>query len=579
MTVGHAHGEVRVGCFRPTIHLTKSADVDVVQFRCGTAVALCLTETVGVFSKGEGGAIEEVIFECGGVGCFKGFCEARAVGEDAFHIQLAGKGFEVHVGREHVGAVLDSFLFEEDGEQDFCGSAVDFGVEGRAVFGADFAEFCGSLFNRILVAAFDRLDVVIHAIRVEVCESGVECHEGEIEVVDGIFCGFAERVDAVDDVFIFFHAALFGEGTEGSLFFGFVVEEVHLFDAFVHAAVVLNHVAVAKVLVFNLEAHGIALVHEFLVVVKQRVSGSDNGCVGVLCAQFDLRGGEIAACSAGESHNHGVVVFLDSFEGDGQEFVAVKRHVVGGVGCRLSVFVCVDSEDGEVCVLARPHPVVGVSAELSDVVGRRGNETHVKIGLFVEKIEAVGGVEGIDFSGDAFGLLVLSFFQHFFGDGFKEALALHGVDVLLLLGTFFPDLLRDIFNADDEGEGEALGGAQFFASALCEEAVLDVVVIQVGHLVDVGESAMVVGEDQSIGADDFSGATAAEDADAVAQRGSVFVVERRSRQLESRLAEGVFKMLLLHHFEEPHSLVSTNLCRKAEHHEEGEKDFFHFAYI
>ena len=125
------------------------------------------------------------------------------------------------------------------------------------------------------------------------------------------------------------------------------------------------------------------------------------------------------------------------------------------------------------------------------------------------------------------------------------------------------DARCDIVDAHHEGEGEA-GHGQLLGAALGEEAVLEIIVLEVAHGLHKGEAAVVVGEDESVGADDFAGASAAETADDIAERGAVVTVEGFGGELQSGFAERVGEVLLLHEFEQPHALVGTGYRERKE---------------
>ena len=85
---------------------------------------------------------------------------------------------------------------------------------------------------------------------------------------------------------------------------------------------------------------------------------------------------------------------------------------------------------------------------------------------------------------------------------------------------------------------------------------------------------MVVGEDEAVGADDFAGASAAETADDIAERGAVVTVEGFGGELQSGFAERVGEVLLLHEFEQPHALIGTGYRERKEG-EEGKNESTH----
>ena len=154
-------------------------------------------------------------------------------------------------------------------------------------------------------------------------------------------------------------------------------------------------------------------------------------------------------------------------------------------------------------------------------------------------------------------LLQVTLLEELVGQGLQEAAALHRVDVRALLFGLGNDLVGDILHAEHEGEGEALGGGEFFREAAGKIAVLHVVVADAAHFMDIAEAAVVVGQHETVGADNLARAAAAENADALAQARGRFAVERLGRELEAGLAERVRQVLLLHQLQEPHALVGT----------------------
>ena len=231
-----------------------------------------------------------------------------------------------------------------------------------------------------------------------------------------------------------------------------------------------------------------------------------------------FRGGEIAAGAAGETHDHGVVCILHAFQRNGEELFALQRHVLVAVGRRLTILVGIDAKHREVCVVARPHPVVLVEAELCDVLRRIGHQTHVGELLFVEEIILIGSEEGHDASHDAFLLFQVALLMELGCQGGEETLALCGVFVDTGLASSFVHLLRNIHDAQHESESE-VGNGQLLRTVAGKVSVLQIIVLHRAHGVHKAETAMVVGEDESVGRNHLARATAAKLPDAFAQRG------------------------------------------------------------
>ena len=299
------------------------------------------------------------------------------------------------------------------------------------------------------------------------------------------------------------------------------------------------------------------MVHKLLVIVEQRIAGQNDGGVHLLRTQSHFRSRQVSARTSREAHDHGVVFVVDALERNGQIFLHLERHVLLAVGRGLTVFVGVNAEHGEVGVLARPNPVVAVAAKLAHVVGRVGHEADVAIGLLEEGIKLIA--TEIRHNAHIHTLLLgqVALLQQLFGHRFEKRLALTRIVVGLLLGCFSLNLCRHINDADNEGESEALRRAELFGAALGKIAVLHVVVADAAHFVNVREAAVVVGQDETIRAHHLTGATATEDADALTQRRRRFAIKRLWRQLKSCATQRVFKVLLLHEFEQPHAFVGT----------------------
>ena len=223
--------------------------------------------------------------------------------------------------------------------------------------------------------------------------------------------------------------------------------------------------------------------------------------------------------------------------------------------------------------MARPHPIVLVEAELGDLLGRVHHQADVVVALFDEEEIAIAAEEGNNARAHAGLLGVGTGLEQRFGQRTEHGSRLALVLVVFLLAREGLDARCDIVDADHEGEGEA-GHGQLLGAALGEEAVLEIIVLEVAHLVHKGEAAVVVGEDESVGADDFAGASAAETADDIAERGAVVTVEGFGGELQSGFAERVGEVLLLHEFEQPHALIGTGYRERKEG-EESKNDSTH----
>ena len=275
--------------------------------------------------------------------------------------------------------------------------------------------------------------------------------------------------------------------------------------------------------------------------------------------------GDVAARGAGVAEDEGEVALVDALEADFE----VLQRTVGGVLLaeigRLAVGG-IDAEDGEVARVARPHPVVGVAAELADVRGRGSDKAHVGEDLVDIHKVLVAIVEGF-YHG-----LVVSTLGGAGGDGL-DVLGDNGLAVLLggLVVDAGQDLLGDVLHADEAGDAEA-GAGQLLVAAHGPEAVGQVVVLDGGVADNLAVAAVVVGEQKAFVADELAGAAAAEEDDGILERGLVDVVDVLRADAHAGTLHGGFVALEEHG--DPHAFVGAE-GQHGECHDEGCKEFLH----
>ena len=74
-------------------------------------------------------------------------------------------------------------------------------------------------------------------------------------------------------------------------------------------------------------------------------------------------------------------------------FLGFQGNIVFTVFCRFTVRISIDTEHGEVAGMARPHPVVCLTAKLTDRRGGSSYHTYIRIYFLIEKIEFISGIE------------------------------------------------------------------------------------------------------------------------------------------------------------------------------------------
>ena len=334
------------------------------------------------------------------------------------------------------------------------------------------------------------------------------------------------------------------EGGKAFLLFGLGAQHVVVYNGLVHADGVFPVVAASCKLVGILDADLVTLSHELFQHVQVDRAHVDHGLVLSRHHLLHLALCKIPLCASGKSHDHGIVPFVQSLNGDGEEFGCLQGHIVCTVFGRLPILVGIDAEHGKVTRVARPHPVVGFPSELAHARRRRSYHAHIAIYLIIDQVIFISGIERQSLRHDARFPIEVTFGQLFLGQLAQER-AGHGFGFGSLsrldLGV---DQVGDVYNAVYEAEFQSRCG-QFLFPAHGPEAVGQVVMLHAGVLLDGGVSAMMVGEDQTFGRDDLSRASASEYTDGIFQGDSIRIVDVISFQLQALFFHHVDGILLL----------------------------------
>ena len=171
------------------------------------------------------------------------------------------------------------------------------------------------------------------------------------------------------------------------------------------------------------------------------------------------------------------------------------RHVVLRIGSRsVGLRVGVDAEHRVVAGLARPHPVVGLAAELAHRLRDSKHKAQVAEGAVCRSVILVALVERLNLKVERRVLLV-QLLNH---------LVLHLVEQLLallvvhLVEAALGEHLCDVLLVDHEAHEHILV-RQLLLECLRIEAVEHVVVLHGRVRTDSLEATVVVGEDESVG--------------------------------------------------------------------------------
>ena len=278
------------------------------------------------------------------------------------------------------------------------------------------------------------------------------------------------------------------------------------------------------------DAHGLRLAHVAQHDVLLHGAGLHHGLVHGVAAFLDAVRRQVAARRARIAHNHGKVAGLVALQADGCPRLRVVGHVVlrvlgGAVGLRVGI----DAEHGEVARLARPHPVVGLTAVLTHRLGHGEHQSHVLKVAVGGAVVLVALVERLHLNAQRGVLLADSFLPDIL-NGIDEILHLAELQLVHAEAVQF---VGDILLVYHEADEEVLVG-QFLLVGVGHEAVQHIVVLDGAVASDSVEAAVVVGEYQAVGRHDDARTVAAE-VNHVVLDGIVRLVELLHGQLEAVL--------------------------------------------
>ena len=157
----------------------------------------------------------------------------------------------------------------------------------------------------------------------------------------------------------------------------------------VHADAVLPVVAAAGPFAGVLDADGAVCIHEafpHFLLLAAHLYGAD---VESIHALIDAPRTQVAAGASRIAYCHTEVPVLVAVHSDTGIVVEVQGNILRAVVGRLSVLVGIDAEDAEVASLARPHPVVGIAAELAHCLRGGEDKSDVAIDLVIAHIKGI----------------------------------------------------------------------------------------------------------------------------------------------------------------------------------------------
>ena len=206
---------------------------------------------------------------------------------------------------------------------------------------------------------------------------------------------------------------------------------------------------------------------------------------------------QIFVGATGEPENQGKVALVHAIQRNRQRVARLQGFVVGGILGGLVTRTGVNSEQRKIAGVARPDPVVGIGAEFSDAARGGTHEAHVVVS-FGHKGEVLVSLE----KGANHDFLVVFLLDarlnqiDVFVDGRLPLFRRHRI------GHPRQRLLAHVLDAHDEA-GEQSGVGFFFVAVHGPEALFEIIVFQGRMALDLPVAAVVIGQNQTLFADDF----------------------------------------------------------------------------
>ena len=198
--------------------------------------------------------------------------------------------------------------------------------------------------------------------------------------------------------------------------------------------------------------------------------------------------------------------------------------------------------------MTRPHPVVGLAAELAHGCGRSADEADIPIYFIQNEIIDVLVVETGD-DRTAVGVVRA---------GLLHELLAPGVD--LLVGLAVLEGRGYVLHAFEEGNRKA-GNGKFHLAVEGPISVFQIIVLRGREALDAAVTAVVVGYEQAFAGNNFTGASPAELHDGVFEGRMVYGIDVVRGEAAAEVAHR-FGVELLEKRKEPHALVGA--CGKGD---------------
>ena len=300
---------------------------------------------------------------------------------------------------------------------------------------------------------------------------------------------------------------------------------------------------------------GIALLHRLIEDGEFHASHLITYIVGGAHRALNTIRREVTVCAARITQRHRKGTIIIAFRADMRILARMVGYIILAVFSRVVVFVSIDTEDAEITGLTRPHPVVGVTTILTQTLWGSINQTYIVIALIDREEVATSLIESIHFALNSFAAIIdhLHQFQRHRIDGGI------GLESSSTFRNGAQDEVGHIHRLDVEEHIEVFV-RQLLLKGLCIETILQVVVLGCRMILDGIESAMVVGEHQTIRTNHHTRTETAQLHDGIVQRRIFSTIQFLRREFQTQLTKNRIRLCrqIAHH---PHALISMNKKR------------------
>ena len=331
-----------------------------------------------------------------------------------------------------------------------------------------------------------------------------------------------------------------------------VFDGLHAEDTLGFALPFLPGIGYAGILGRILDAHGLRLAHFFALDIQTKGTEGNLMRIGNQGGILHSFGEEVFTSSTGETIYHSEIAFAYATGIDLEVFLGAEGHIVLVVLGRFVIGSGIHAEEAEIAGMARPHPVVGIATKLTYRAGRSTHQAYIGINLIDKEEILVAVIDGLDMSHKVL-VATHGLFDNLLRVLFHQSNALFFGHLRLVALQHLVGYIDHVFQ---EGYGKPRI-RKFFGTRHSPEAILQIVVLYGAMRLDLSVAAMMVGDEQTFGRDEFAGTSTSKTHYGILERRLVDTIDIFGRELE---ALTLYILYLLEDFgRKPHTFVGTHL--------------------